>query len=301
MKKNILVIGGTGFIGSEIISQLIKIDEYNTYSFGHKKNDSCTSFIGDVEKIETLEKVYKEIHFDVTLVLYGLKSIGGSIDISKYSTNEIGGMINILSCCDRYGCKKVIYTSSSALYTSGQNIDENSDLECKSFYSFTKYTNENLLRWYKKIKNIDYEIVRCFNVAGITESNRVSNDIISLILQENKITILGSDFETSDGTLIRDYIHVKDVARAIVKCIELKNSNIFNIASGNGYSIKELIKIIEEHKKSRINVSLAPRRDIDQDCLIADIHKAKTVLDWSPSFSIDDIIDDTYNVISMAK
>ena len=80
---------------------MIKKNEYNIYSFSHKKNSSCTSFIGDVAKIESIEKVYKKIHFDVTMVLYGLKSIGGSIDISNYSLNEIGGMINILNCCDR--------------------------------------------------------------------------------------------------------------------------------------------------------------------------------------------------------
>ena len=153
MKKNVLVIGGTGFIGSEVIFQLQKEGKYNIYSFSRSKNDNCPSFIGNVEKIETLEKVYQEISVDVTLILYGLKSIAASVDIDKYSKNEIDGMINILDCCDKYNCKKIIYISSSAIYSSGENINEDSELELKSFYSFTKYTNENLLIWYKKIKN----------------------------------------------------------------------------------------------------------------------------------------------------
>ncbi len=297
MKKNVLVIGGTGFIGSEVIFQLQKEGKYNIYSFSRSKNDNCPSFIGNVEKIETLEKVYQEISVDVTLILYGLKSIAASVDIDKYSKNEIDGMINILDCCDKYNCKKIIYISSSAIYSSGENINEDSELELKSFYSFTKYTNENLLIWYKKIKNIDYEILRCFNVVGVTSQKRISNDIISLLLQNNRLDILGTDFNTFDGTLIRDYIHVKDVARAILKCIELNSSNILNVASGKGYSIKEIIELTKQYKLIDIKTSVLPKRAFDQDCLIANIQTTKEILDWYPVYSIENIIKDTADVI----
>jgi len=297
MKKNVLVIGGTGFIGSEVIFQLQKEGKYNIYSFSRSKNVNCPSFIGNVEKIETLEKVYQEISVDVTLILYGLKSIAASVDIDKYSKNEIDGMINILDCCDKYNCKKIIYISSSAIYSSGENINEDSELELKSFYSFTKYTNENLLIWYKKIKNIDYEILRCFNVVGVTSQKRISNDIISLLLQNNRLDILGTDFNTFDGTLIRDYIHVKDVARAILKCIELNSSNILNVASGKGYSIKEIIELTKQYKLIDIKTSVLPKRAFDQDCLIANIQTTKEILDWYPVYSIENIIKDTADVI----
>lgn len=290
MIKNVLVIGGTGFIGTECILHLLKDKNYIPISFSRHENTLCKYYTGNVDDYDSLEKVYIENRIDVTLILYGYKSIANSIDLSAYSSNEIVGMINILKCCEQHGCNKVVYLSSSALYSSGTNLMENSKLEQKSYYAFTKYTNENLLKWYKKYKKIDYVILRCFNVVGKTENNVYSNDIINLAIKKKAICIFGKDFNTEDGTLIRDYVHVNDVAFAVLKAIEYNKSDVFNVASGSGYSIKQIINLIVNQIKEPIKVTFSSKREFDQDALIADISKTKSKLGWEPKYSIDDII-----------
>ena len=166
VKKNVLVIGGTGYIGSEVIQTLKNDKKYNIISFSHQVNNNCLSYVGDVLISSELTRVHQEWNIDVTLILYGLKSISNSENVSKYANNELVGLVNILTACEKYGCKKVVYLSSSSVYESGNKLHENSPTKINCFYSYIKQTSEELLKWYKKKSNIDFVIFRCFNVAG---------------------------------------------------------------------------------------------------------------------------------------
>lgn len=295
MKKNILVVGGTGFIGSQVIYQLLQNNEYEVYSFSRHKNSLCSSFVGNVMNKTTLDVVFKSIPIDVCLILYGLKSVADSSQISIYTENDLEGMINILNVCLDNGCTKVVYLSSGVVYQSGIKLTETSPTESNSLYSMLKLTNENLLFWYKQHKNLNYVILRIFNVCGFSSIGKVSNDVISLILNRKKLDVYGIDYDTPDGTLIRDYISVQDVANAIVCAIDYNNSDIINIGSGVGYSVLEIIEIIENIVGIKVELNFLNKREIDQPILIADAAKAIKKLGWKPTKDLVQIIKDTQN------
>ena len=292
MKKNILVIGGTGYIGSEVIYQLGKESDICVTSFSRHISDNCSSFIGTMTSLEDLERVFANNTITNTIILGGFKSIAYSQHVPLYAENEIVGLINILNTCVKYNCKKIIFLSSSSIYESGTSISESDSISTKSFYAFIKHTSESLIKWYHKYKYLDYVILRCFNVCGINSLQEKSDDIISLSFARDSIEIYGHDFNTLDGTLIRDYVHVKDVANAILQAINYEKSEIFNIGSGIGYSILEILKIIEESKVQKIEKFFSSRREYDQDCLVADITKAETELQWHPYYELNDIIEE---------
>jgi UDP-glucose 4-epimerase len=301
MKKNVLVIGGTGYIGSEVILELENNKKYNVVSFSHQINEYCLSYMGDVLNSSELERVYRECNIDVTLILYGLKSISNSDDVSSYANNELVGLINILTACEKYGCKKVVYLSSSSVYDSGINIQENSPTKINCFYSYIKQTSEELIKWYKKKSNIDFVIFRCFNVAGYSNIGKKTKDIVSLALTNNYLNVFGNTFDTPDGTLVRDYIHVKDVASAIIKAIDFPYSEIFNLGTGKGYSVFSIVERIKEISNKDINIFISNKRDFDQACLIADITKIKKLLDWAPKYDLDLIIRESYEIIKYLR
>lgn len=299
VRKNVLVIGGTGYIGSEVIQTLKNDKKYNIISFSHQVNNNCLSYVGDVLISSELIRVYQEWNIDVTLILYGLKSISNSENVSKYANNELVGLVNILTACEKYGCKKVVYLSSSSVYESGNKLHENSPTKINCFYSYIKQTSEELLKWYKKKSNIDFVIFRCFNVAGYSNIGKKTKDIISLTLENNYMNIFGNTFDTPDGTLIRDYIHVKDVASAIIKAIDYPNSEIFNLGFGRGYSVYSIARRIKKITKRDINISILKKRDFDQACLIADNSKTKKLLNWIPMYNLDSIIRESYERIKV--
>ena len=292
MKNHILVIGGTGYIGSEVVYQLKKNPDICVTSFSRHINENCTSFAGSMASLSDLENVFSQNSITITIILGGFKSIGDSQCVPLYANNEIVGLINILNTCVKYKCKKILFLSSSAVYESGSSISESDSISAKSFYAFIKHTSESLIRWYHKYQYLDYVILRCFNVCGINSLQEKSDDIISLSFARDSVEIYGHDFNTLDGTLIRDYVHVKDVGNAILQAINYEKSEIFNIGSGIGYSILEILKIIEESKVQKIEKFFSSRREYDQDCLVADITKAETELKWHPHYKLNDIIEE---------
>lgn len=293
MKKNILVIGGTGLIGSEVVKKLSIDKKYKIFCFSHKKSDFCISFAGDVSNLPEIEFIYQNYKINVTLILFGQKSVEYSFNTTFYTKNDFLGLVTILNCCEKYSCNKVIYLSSSAIYKSANSITEKHEIILNSYYSFLKIMSERLLEWYRFSKNIDYVILRCFNVVGFSEDCK-TNDIISLLFKNSYLNVFGKNFATTDGTLVRDYVYVVDVADAIEKAIEYKGSNIFNIGTGVGYSILQIIKNFETITSRKINFTYLPRRSYDQDILVANISKAKAELNWEPSYSLEKIIKTIY-------
>lgn len=292
--KTILVIGGTGYIGSETINQLNSTNKYKVVSVSRKNFQREECFCGDVKKEDEIEDVFKKYSFDVVLLLYGLQSIARSENIPEYFDNEVVGVENILKLCSKYSCKKVVYLSSSAIYPSGFSINEQTPFSVNSFYAFTKTTVEKLLDWYKKYAEINYVILRCSTVSGKSNVGKSSKCILSIALGKKQLTIFGKDFDTPDKTLIRDYVYVGDVAAAIVKAIEYPYSDTFNVGSGVGYSVLEVVDHIEKIIKQKIKIDYIKRRLIDEDYQVLNIEKAKTKLGWSPKFSMDEIIE-TFN------
>lgn len=289
MKKSVLVIGGTGLIGSEVVNTLLDSKKYNVFSFSHRRNENCTSFVGDVSILPEIEFVFQNYKIDTTLILFGNKSVANSVDTNLYTKNDFLGLVNILYCCDKYNCKKVVYLSSSAVYKSGYKLKEDSPLCHNTYYSFLKNTSESLLEWYRLSKKIEYVVLRCFNVVGFSK-NRKTKDIISLLCENNKLTVFGNDFETTDGTIVRDYVWVSDVANAIEKSIDYPVSNIFNIGSGDGKSILDIIACYEKIFSLKPTISYSERRPFDQPILESDITKATKYLDWFPNYTLEDMI-----------
>lgn len=289
MKKTVLVIGGTGFIGNEVVKKLLQDTQYNVISFSRHQNENCPYFLGDVQNLSDLEAVFNSTRIDATLILYGLKSIGNSSDTDLYTKNDYGGLNNILSCCKKYGCKKVVYLSSSAVYAEGTNLREDGPLAPKSFYSYLKISAEKLLEQTRAADGIEYVALRCFNVVGFSK-NKGTNDIISLLAKNNALNIFGEDFNTADGTLIRDYVYVKDVAAAVEKAILYGGSGIFNLGTGHGYSVKEIIQKYKEVSGKEPEIKITNRRSFDQAILSADISRAKELLGWVPEYSLEKMI-----------
>lgn len=290
MKETVLVIGGTGYIGQEVVSQLLEEDKYNVISLSLHKNTKCLSYVEDVSVYKNIARIYSKYKIKITFILFGLKLILKSSDVGTYAKNDLCGLINIMNACKEYSCKKIVYLSSSAIYESGKSISEKSNTVINSFYSYIKITSETLLRWYQKYESIEYVILRCFNVSGYSKISVKSNDLITLICEKKMIKIFGNDFNSSDGTLIRDYVHVSDVASAIVKAGDYKGSEIFNIGTGSGYSVLEVIKEVESFYNTIIGIEYGNRRNFDQDCLIADVSKSKQKLGWSAKYTLQDII-----------
>ena len=300
-KKRILVFGGTGFIGGEIVLQLNKGVSYEPVSFSRTRNPICKSFVGDVTSQKDIESAFSYCDYEAVIIACGNKSIANSNDVVAYSENDLSGMVNILNACVNHKVKKIVYLSSAALYRSGFSLSEESPVEVRSFYSFIKQSNENLLYWYSLNKDLRFQIIRCFNVTGKSGFQRLTNDFLSLALRQKKIKIFGTDFETPDGTLIRDYIHVSDVASACIKAVECSGSNIFNIGTGNGFSIRQLLDYISKNYSMSYEIFELQRRKFDSDVLVSDNSKARVLLKWAPKYSLDMIIGEMFDYLYLKK
>lgn len=287
-----LVVGGTGLIGQETVSRLSEnTHAYKVISFGHHKNFECLSYAGDVTDFDTLELVYKKHCPDVTLIMYGLSSIACSYDSRRYVLNDFFGVLNILRCCEKYGCGKVVYLSSAAVYSGGERISENHEIFPRSFYAKIKISMEKILEMYRVAGILNYVVLRCFNVVG-GNGIRAGRDIISITSREKSVRVFGTSFSTPDGTLIRDYVYIGDVASAVERALEFNGSGTFNIGTGVGYSVLEVISVFQKITGARIEILNEARRSFDPEILVADVSRAERILHWSPEYSLVDSVEE---------
>ena len=263
--------------------------------------------MNELVKVLEAEKVDAVVHFAA------LSLVGVSMkDPLAYFDNNVYGMITLLQAMQEVGVNKIVFSSSAATYGEQEEmpLTENSPTEPTSVYGETKLMMERIMKWCDKCIGIKYVSLRYFNAAGASSDGELGEDhnpethLIPLILQvplnkRDHISIYGNDYPTKDGTCIRDYIHVEDLASAHIKAVEYllegNKSNIFNLGSGTGQSVNEMIETSEKVVNQTIKKEYVDRRPGDPAVLIASNKKAKEVLKWENTKNLEDIISSAYN------
>jgi UDP-glucose 4-epimerase len=311
-KKTILVTGGAGYIGSAAAKALINqghnVIVVDNLSKGLKRlvDKKAKFYKIDLTDKESLEKVFKNNKkVDAVIHFAAYKAVEESMENAvKYSDNIIG-TINLLSLMAQYKVKKIIYSSTAAVYGEPKYnpIDEAHLTNPVNYYGFTKIESERIIEWYARIHKISYVILRYFNVAGDAGLDYIdpeAKNIFPIIMEvlfgkRKKLTIFGNDYDTRDGTCIRDYIDINDLIRAHLLALGLKENAIINLGSSNGVSVKELVDATEKVTNKKIPVEYGERRKGDAAALVASNEKAKKLLNWTPEKSIRDMLKSTYD------
>ncbi len=304
----ILVVGGAGYIGSHI-NKLLNEKGYNTIVYdnliyGHKEFVKWGEFVlGDIEDKEQLELVFK--NFDIKAVMHfsAFLFVGESVkNPSKYYKNNVVNTLNLLDVMIKNNCKKFIFSSTAATYGMPEYtpIDENHNTKPINPYGESKLMVEKILQDYDKAYDLKSVCLRYFNASGaspdgdIGEWHTPETHLIPLVLdaaigKREDIKIFGTDYDTNDGTCIRDYIHVYDLASAHILALEYLikggDSKIYNLGNGNGFSVKEIIEISKEVTGVDFKVTKADRRLGDPSVLIASSDKIQKELGWKPKYN----------------
>ena len=318
--KSVLIIGGAGYIGSHVAREFLdnrySVAVYDNLSSGCRENlFSEARFVeGDILDYGFLRDTMKE-GFDGIVHLAAFKAAGESMTKpEKYSVNNITGTINILNAASETGIRRIVFSSSAAVYGSPAYIplDEKHPLQPVNYYGFTKLEIERLLEWYDRLKNIKYAALRYFNAAGYDVKGRIFGleknpaNLLPIIMEvaagmKTGMSIYGDDYDTPDGTCIRDYIHVNDLAAAHVlamKQIEKKaESLVLNLGAQKGISVKEMVDVARAITGRPIPAVISGRRAGDPANLIASASKALSLLQWKARFSdVTTLVSSTWNV-----
>ena len=306
---SILVCGGAGYIGSHTVHELIKQNKdviiVDNLQSGHMKavNPKAKFYKGDIRDSEFLDKVFSENKIDA-IIHFAANSLVGESMVKPllYFNNNVYGMQILLESMVKHDIKNIVFSSTAAVYGEPKKIPISEDDETNptNTYGETKLTMEKMMKWVSKANGINYVSLRYFNAAGALEDGSIGEDhspeshLIPLILQvplgkREAITVFGEDYDTPDGTCIRDYIHVLDLANAHIKAVEyLQNgneSNIFNLGNGIGFSVREMIDSAKEATSEEIKVVVGERRAGDPARLIASNEKAQKILGWTPKYT----------------
>jgi len=305
---NVLVIGGAGYIGSHVIRALLDrgytVAVFDNLSSGCRENlfEDAAFFEGDILDVAALSEAIGK-NFDALIHLAAFKAAGESmICPEKYSVNNITGTINILNCAASANIKHIVFSSTAAVYGEPRYIpmDENHPLNPENYYGFTKLEIERFLEWYDRLKGIKYAALRYFNAAGYDAAGRIKGlernpaNLLPIIMEaaagvREKLEIFGDDWDTPDGTCIRDYIHVSDLAEAHVLALErltsTEESFTVNLGTENGISVKSMLEIAKEVTGRPIPSVITGRRAGDPERVIASAAKAKDILGWTAKHS----------------
>ena len=302
---NILITGGAGYIGSHVVKQLGETTNHNltiidNLSTGFKENILYGELIEcDLKDINKLDEVFKTKKFDVIIHFAASIEVPESlIDPLKYYLNNTVNTTNLTNLAVKYKIKKFIFSSTAAVYGNAQNIPikEENILAPINPYGWSKLMSERILiDTANSNKYFDYVILRYFNVAGASIDNKIGQTYpnathlikvaseVSLGKRE-KMLIFGDDYDTKDGSCIRDYIHIEDLASAHLKAIEYNKSGIFNCGYSKGFSVKEVIYTMKKVSEKDFIVEIVNRRDGDSENIVADNSKIVKEMNWQPKF-----------------
>lgn len=330
----ILVTGGTGYIGSHTCVELLN----NGYeivvidNFSNSKKDvvekikeiTKKDFIfyeGDVCDPDLLDKVFTENKIDAVIHFAGYKAVGESVAKPlKYYHNNLESTISLLEAMTKYDCKKIAFSSSATVYGKPEKlpIKEDFPLSTTNPYGTTKLMIEDILRdVYKSDNTWSIAILRYFNPIGAHESgligenpNDIPNNLMPYIVKVatkelEVLSVFGNDYDTHDGTGVRDYIHVVDLAKGHIKAIEkvMKDQGLdsYNLGTGIGYSVLDLVNTFEKVNKVKVNYKIVGRRPGDIDACYADPTYAYEQLGWKAEKGIDEMCRDAYNYVIKNK
>lgn len=306
---NVLVCGGAGYIGSHTVYELIEqghsVVIADNLSKGHKEavHPEAKLYIGDLRDGEFLDNVFSENKIDAVIDFAAFSLVGESVsEPLKYFENNVYGTISLLEAMVKANVKKLVFSSTAAAYGEPENIPivESDSTIPTNPYGESKLCVEKILKWCDKAYGLKYVVLRYFNAAGAHISGKIGEDhspethLIPLIIQaalgkRDKIAIFGDDYNTADGTCVRDYIHVTDLADAHIKAIEKlerdDTSETYNLGNGTGFSVKEVIEETKRVTGREFKVTIEDRRSGDPSTLIASSQKAINELNWKPKFN----------------
>jgi len=309
----ILVVGGAGYIGSVCAELLLdgghQVSVLDNLSEGHRKAiDPRADFIKcDLEDRQSVERLIARRRLDAVMHFAANALVGESMqNPSKYFRNNIANGLNLLDAMVSAGVEKFIFSSTCAIFGPPEQlpIDETTPARPINPYGESKLAFEKILRWYGQIHGLKFVSLRYFNAAGASgkfgEDHRVETHLIPNVLkvalgEKPAVEIFGTDYETPDGTCIRDYIHIIDLAQAHVLALGASKSDFYNLGTGGGASVREVIESCRKITGRKIDIVEKPRRPGDPPRLIAASEKIKRELGWEPKFqNLDAIIDSAW-------
>ncbi|KAJ3692726.1 hypothetical protein LUZ60_011821 [Juncus effusus] len=332
--KSVLVTGGAGFIGTHTVLQLLKegccvsiidnldnsvpeaVDRLRRLA-GPDLSSHLQFFLGDLRNKEDLEKVFSVGSYDAVIHFAGLKAVGESVEKPlKYYNNNLIGTINLYETMAKHGCKKMVFSSSATVYGQPDKIPCVEDFELKAMnpYGRTKLYLEEIARDIQK-SDPDFKIIllRYFNPVGAHESGEmgedpkgIPNNLMPFIQQVavgrlNELSVFGDDYPTKDGTAIRDYIHVMDLADGHIAALrklfdsEFTGCVAYNLGTGHGTSVLEMVHAFEKASGKKIPMQMCPRRPGDATAVYASTEKAEKELGWRAKYGIEEMCRDQWN------
>ncbi len=310
---HIFVTGGAGYIGSICVEELLalghKVTIFDNLSEGHRLavDPRATLVEGDLQTPGAVEAALRQAAPDAVMHFAANALVGESMENpSKYFRNNVYGGLNLLDAMVATGVKRFVFSSTCATFGPPERvpIDESLPQRPINPYGESKLMFEKILRWYDEIHGIRFVALRYFNAAGATEAygedHRVETHLIPNILkvalgQKEHVEIYGTDYETPDGTCIRDYIHIVDLAQAHILALGVEKSAFYNLGTGGGTSVRKVIATCERVTGKPIRVVEKPRRPGDPPLLIAGSEKIKRELGWQPKYeSIEKIIQSAW-------
>jgi UDP-glucose 4-epimerase len=312
----ILLTGGAGYIGSIVLRRLLEkghsVVVLDNLSKGHKESlpEGVPFYAVDIADEEKVREIIEKHSIDSVMHFAAYMEVGESVKFpEKYLDNNLRRGLVFLKTLKDYGVKKFVFSSTAAVYGTPTKvpIEEDDPKEPINPYGFTKLSFEKALQEYSESYDFNYVALRYFNASGaaygVGEAHNPETHLIPLVLQvalgqRDNIKIFGTDYPTKDGTCVRDYIHVLDLADAHILALEhlekVNTSNVFNLGSGDGYSVKEVIETCREVTGHVIPAEESSKREGDPAVLIADSSKIKAQLGWEAKFSLKEIVSSAW-------
>jgi len=323
----ILLTGGAGYIGTHTAVELLT-EGYEVVVVDNYRNSSpeslsrvetitgktLVSYEADVCDKDALRKIFKENKIDAVIHFAGLKAVGESVRLPlAYYRNNIDSTLSLVEVMQETGCKKLIFSSSATVYGTPESCPITEEMktgDCSNPYGWTKYMIEQILKGVC-VADPDFSVVllRYFNPVGAHKSgligempNGIPNNLMPYITQVacgklQALSVFGNDYDTPDGTGVRDYIHVVDLARGHVAAVryEEKGASVFNLGTGTGYSVLDMVKAFVKENGVDVPYKIAPRRPGDIAACYANPKKAKELLGWEAEYNLDDMVRDSWN------
>lgn len=316
----VLVIGGAGYIGSHVVKEMMKAGHEVTVFDNLSSGLRCNLFpkndfiYGNILIERDLDQAFAR-GFDAFVHLAAFKAAGESmVEPEKYSINNITGTLNIMNAAVKHNCKKMIFSSSAAVFGSPEYlpIDEDHPKNPENYYGFTKLEIERFMNWYDQLRGMRFAALRYFNAAGYDPDGEIRGleqnpaNLLPRVMEvaagmKSGMKVFGTDYDTRDGTCIRDYVHVTDLARAHVMALDYITKNdkslTVNLGTEKGTTVKEIIDAARKITGKEIPAEDVERRPGDPACLYATSKRAKELLGWEPKYSdVDTLVKTTWEV-----
>ena len=302
-----MVTGGAGYIGSHTVRLLLEqgydVSIVDDLSKGYKHNVPAGRLnVMNIQETAALTELMRQTRPEAVIHFAAYIAVGESMrDPSKYFINNVGGSLSLLTAMERTGVKHIVFSSTAAVYGEPDEVPilEDSPIRPVNPYGESKVMVETLLGWFDQIRGITSVALRYFNAAGahpeggLGEEHEPETHLIPLLLRAvitgEPVTIFGTDYPTHDGTCLRDYIHVEDLAQAHILSLEyLMNggrSERFNVGTGTGHTVMEVVRAVEQATGRRAPYTVGPRRPGDSPSLVASSNKLRRTLGWKPEYS----------------